>query len=323
VRANLEENMSTEVDTAVDNNNEGMTEVESGDDSVPFNLATDEELEALIQSAGEEEEQESRPVQAEEPTAAPTQEEQVKTAEGEDESQPITRAELRVLLKRLDKQEKKVDGQEILIQRRTSELGEAKKQLQQLREALKEKFNEAIENNSQADALDIRDNLKKVEQNLDQIGEEEQVIERRVKTHQLVSSFVPEEEFDVEAMAKTLARDNIPSDYIEKFKADPIGFISQGEASPALTMIHLAKRAQAEALLEKLYPVAKALEAEVRKLRGSQGDVLKKVQQVAKQTPQITAGGARPAKTNKSRTIDERSLSSLSDAELEEILANA
>jgi len=85
----------------------------------------------------------------------------------------------------------------------------------------------------------------------------------------------------------------------------------------------VAKRAQAEGMLKKLYPIAKSLAEEVKRLKGSQGDVLKKVQQVARQTPQISASGAKPTKLNRASSLDESQIANLTDAELDEFLSNA
>lgn len=310
---------------ADDSDNEGTTS-EVGteqDEIVPLSEVGDEDLDAYLQAALDEEEHQvpnSSPTKDNKPSADPVA---TKTPDAEqDPNAPLTRAEFNALLERLNKQEKKVDGQELLIQRRTSELGEAKKQLKHIAQTLNEKFQEAIENNSQADALDIRDALKETEQKIGEVEQEESTLTRKFTAQKLVSTYVPEDQFDVEGMAEALARDGVPPQFVERFKADPLGFVSDGDSSPGLTMVHLAKRAYAEGMLKKLYPIAKSLADEVKKLKGTQGDVLKKVQQVAKQTPQISAAGARPNKQQRATTIDAKAIAQLSDEELDEFLAN-
>ena len=316
--------MAEEV-TVDQNEDTGSTESESNNDVVPFHEVEDADLEAFLQAEMESESglNQSDPETSETETPA---KEAAQTPEKEqdlDPNAPLTRAEFNALLDRLNKQEKKVDGQEILIQRRTSELGEQKKQLKQIAITLKEKFNEALENGSQAEALDIRDKQKQAEEALAQVNSEETALVRRSEAQKLVLSHVPEDQFDIEGMAECLARDGIPPQYIEQFKADPIGFVSDGDASPGLTLVHVAKRAQAEGMLKKLYPIARSLAEEVKRLKGSQGDVLKKVQQVARQTPQISASGAKPTKLNRASSLDESQIANLTDAELDEFLSNA
>lgn len=317
---------------AVDSNDTGSTETGENANSeiVPFHEVGDEDLEAFLNAemdaeanGGYPSSDPEQPAKEDDALAAQTPAKDSKLDEQTDPNAPLTRAEFNALLDRLNRQEKKVDGQEILIQRRTSELGEAKKQLKHIAATLKERFNEALENGSQAEALDIRDQIKTAEQKFQEAEHEEVALVRRSQAQTLVSAHVPEDQFDIEGMAECLARDGIPPQFIERFKADPIGFVSDGDASPGLTLVHVAKRAQAEGMLKKLYPIAKSLAEEVKRLKGSQGDVLKRVQQVAKQTPQISASGARPTKLNKASTLSEVDIANLSDAELDEFLTNA
>jgi len=212
------EKMAEEV-TVDQSEDTGSTESESNNDVVPFHEVEDADLEAFLQAEMESESglNQSDPETSETETPA---KEAAQTPEKEqdlDPNAPLTRAEFNALLDRLNKQEKKVDGQEILIQRRTSELGEQKKQLKLIATTLKDRFNEALENGSQAEALDIRDKQKQAEEALAQVNSEETALVRRSEAQKLVLSHVPEDQFDIEGMAECLARDGIPPQYIGLF----------------------------------------------------------------------------------------------------------
>ena len=301
----------------------GTTEtVTTQDDSqeVDFAKMGDEELNALFDAYKDEEdfpsEQQTEPEQKQ--GVATPKTEQVKE---EEPTAPVSRAEFNELLKRLQSQEKQVQGQEILLQRRTSELGEVKKRLAGVQQELEARYKAALESQDPEQALDIRDDLKKVKQGLEQVDAEAEKLERRAETVSLIQNHVGEQDFDLEEMAETLAGDGVAPEYVEQFRKDPIGFVD-GDYNPGLVLVQMAKRARAESTLKKLYSVAQRLVDENKKLKESSSGVMKKIQNVAKRTPEISAGGGRPSKQNLATSIDPSRIHELSDADLEEILAN-
>lgn len=310
----------------MDDVNSGMTEVLDSDadnTAIPITDMDEETLNAFLDA---EKDSSQHPVQGgetKEPSdiknsAANTQEPEPNKTDGSEAV--VTRAEFEALMKRLNSQEKRVEGQELLIHRRTSELGEIKKELKELDRTLTQRYAEALEE-SPGEAYDIRDNIKETRNRIQAVEEEERSLQRRAQAQEIVSAHIPNEDFDIESMAETLSGDGIPQQYIDAFRRDPIGFLD-GDYNPGLTLIHVARRAKAEKVLKTLYPITQKLAARVKELESNSGNVLKKVQEVARQTPQITASGARPSKQSKSSSIDISQIPNLSNEELEEFLAN-
>jgi hypothetical protein len=314
------ENNETDGIVTEDSGTTETASIQTEAENIDFAKMGDEELNALFDAYKDEEdfpsEQQLEP-EGKRGVETPKTE-QVKE---EEPTAPVSRAEFNELLKRLQSQEKQVQGQEILLQRRTSELGEVKKRLASVQQDLEARYKAALENQDPEQALDLRDDLKKVKQGMEQVDAEAEKLQRRAETVGLIQNHVGEEDFNIDEMAETLAGDGVAMEYVEQFKKDPIGFVD-GDYNPGLVLVQMAKRARAESTLKKLYSVAQRRVDENKRLKESSSGVMRKIQNVAKRTPEISAGGGRPSKQNLATSIDPSRIHELSDADLEEILAN-
>lgn len=199
---------------------------------------------------------------------------------------------------------------ELWNNRQSTEIGELRKQLkeaiQKKSEGLQEKFLEdPVAASKQLDAI------KQHEQELQALDSQEAVLQHIQRTYQVVTQHIPENELNVEAMAKSLEADGLDKSFIQTFMQNPYAQ-AHGE-----TIIQLNKRAVAESRLQEAVGVIQQLVAENEKLKKRTGSVLSNVEKASRQTPSVTAsnGGALPTSRGSAINFDK-----MSDAELAEFL---
>lgn len=281
---------------------DGMVEIEE---------AADDDIEAFLRGDH---------LKSEEPESAATKqpEEQTEPAQKpEDKGEQQTKARpgqtLEQQLQSLQEEHKRtlaqLEQQETFIQRRNNEVGELRKQLTQskgqLEQALGEKW---VENPAEAlkDAQKIQE-LDKEIKDLDQNMSTVQTIHERQKTF---LNHINPGAVDFGEMVRCLQDDGIDAQYIEGFKQNPY-LVADGAE-----LIHLAKRAQGRTALRELVKTVRTLQNQIKALKGKPNEVLKKVQNAAKVSPQVTAAkGSANGKTNNSFNP-----ALMSDAEIDEFL---
>lgn len=266
--------------------------------------ATDDDIAAFLEGADNEESeaqvapQQTDPAQQETKAELPEEEPEVEQA--------ISKQDFEAL-------KKKLEGQELLIKRRTSEIGEIKRQLKAFIENtaqnLDEKFYE-----SPTQALQQARQLEMAQQKLREVDAEEQSLTNAHQAQVLLAHHVGGD-IDVEAIGQSLLSDGMPENFVAEFVKNPY------QAALPETLIQLAKRANAEKkvrqmeeALQQLVPYTQKLLEERKQLPQH---VLKNVHSALRQAPQVTGSAGGTGQLGGNRAVDP---SLMSDAELQEFL---
>jgi hypothetical protein len=197
----------------------------------------------------------------------------------EDASQEVTREEF-------NKQQRQLEGLELVVKRRTSELGDVKQRLQNL---IAER-SKGLEEKYQADPLGATNDIAEIrdaQKSLEAIKNEESEL-REVHTNQAqVLQHVNLQETPLTEMGKALLIDGVNPDFVDNFIRNPWKV-------PAFATIQLSRRVRAEKYLKALVPAYKELRDENAKLKRGGNDVLRQVDKAARDLPGITGknGGA-------------------------------
>lgn len=208
---------------------------------------------------------------------------------------------------------KKVEGQELLLKRRTSDLAEVKKQLRDFIEKNTQNLDEQwLESPTQAYAKARQ--VEMAQQKLQEAEAEEQALTNAHQAQVLLEHHVGQDNYDVEAIAQSLAADGMPQEFIQSFVQNPY------QAALPETLIQLAKRASAEkkvremeTVLQQIVPYTKQLLEERKALPQN---VLKNVSSALRQSPQVTAAAGGTGQVS-NRPVD---FALMSDSELEQFL---
>ena len=208
---------------------------------------------------------------------------------------------------------KRVEGQELLLKRRTSDLADVKRQLRDFIEKNTQNLDEQwLESPTQAYAKARQ--VEMAQQKLQETEAEEQALTNAHQAQVLLEHHVGQDNYDVEAIAQSLIDDGMPQEFVQGFVQNPY------QAALPETLIQLAKRASAEKkvrameqALQQLVPYTKQLLEERKQLPQN---VLKNVSSALRQSPQVTAAAGGTGQSA-SRTVDP---SLMSDSELEQFL---
>lgn len=290
---------SNEVTTAED------TQAGTSPEYVDLPDATDDDIAAFLENSGKEESQAQVAPQQADPAQQETIAEPPK-GEPEVEEQAISKQDFEAL-------KKKLEGQELLIKRRTSEIGEIKRQLKAFidnaSQNLDEKFYE-----SPTQALQQARQLEMAQQKLREVDAEEQSLTNAHQAQVLLAHHVGGD-IDVEAIGQSLLSDGMPENFVAEFVKNPY------QAALPETLIQLAKRASAEKkvrqmeeALQQLVPYTQKLLEERKQLPQH---VLKNVQSALRQAPQVTGSAGGTGQLGGNRAVDP---SLMTDAELMEFL---
>lgn len=273
---------------------------------VELHEATDEDIEAFLNADDAPEE---APV--EQPQADP----EAKTEQKSD-ALPEQQQKLQAQVSREDYEalRKRVEGQELLLKRRTSDLAEVKKQLREFIQQNTQNLDEQwLESPTQAYAKARQ--VEMAQQKLQEAEAEEQALTNAHQAQVLLEHHVGQDNLDLEAIAQSLAEDGMPQEFVQTFVKNPY------QAALPETLIQLAKRASAEKkvrameqALQQLVPYTKQLLEERKALPQN---VLKNVSSALRQSPQVTAAAGGTGQASGNRTVDP---SLMSDSELEEFL---
>lgn len=286
------------------------TQAGTNSEYVELHQASDEELAAYLAASQSEGEESEDPQQQE----SPAKEEQKQEQEPPKQEEKAPEAPQQFVSKEaFDRVAKQLDNLELLTKRRTSEIGELKRQFREFIDTksqnLDEKFLE-----SPTQALAQARQVEMAQQKLQELEAEEQGLINQHQAQVLLAHHVGPEGIDLEAVGEVLAADGMPQEFIQTFVANPY------QAALPETLIQLAKRAslqrqvkQMEEALSQLVPYTKKLLEERQK---APQDVLKNVQTALRQTPQVTGSAGGTGQISK-KSVD---FSKMSDAELEGFL---
>jgi hypothetical protein len=270
--------------------------------------ATDEELDAHLAKADE-------PVAVkEEATDEPTEEAAV-TEPGESEGEPVpaqkvyTEEEVRALQEELVKKRDQVLQQEQFIQRRSTELGQTRQQLEAANEQL-QRFIQANEFENPAQAAQAVNQLERNQAQIDQLAYESEAIQYYHNWHKAVASRVDPKEVSLDDMAEVLRDQNIPEDGIAKFRQNPANFMD------AATTINLAEAAKWRKKTKQLAIYAKQLIDENKKLKSKPVSDLKRIEAAARASVGVNGNSGSMSAASKPSSDPAK----WSDAELNDFL---
>lgn len=272
---------------------------------VPLPDASDEDIAAFLEGAEKYESQAEGEVQQEGPAQQETKAD-FPQEEPEVDEEAVSKEAFEAFKKR-------VEGQELLIKRRTSEIGELKRQLrevqQKLQTTLDDKFYE-----SPTQALADARKIEMAQEKIQELEAEEKSLTNAHQAQVLLAHHVGGD-IDIEAIGHSLLSDGMPESFVSQFVQNPY------QSALPETLIQLAKRANAEKkvrqmedALQQLVPYTQKLLEERKQLPQH---VLKNVHSALRQSPQVTGSAGGTGQVGGSRAVDP---SLMSDAELAEFL---
>lgn len=292
-----------------ENDGTAVTDTQSGptQEYVEIPDASDEDLESFLNDSQE---------------GAPQPEQQATTPEpGQDEmpkqpvapppppaqdNEQVTRAEF-------ERMRKQLEGQELLIKRRTSEIGELKHRLNSFIGTKDQELDELWTVNPRA-AHQTQQQIDQAKAAIANLENEEQTLTNVHQAQTLVATHVGPS-VDWGAAVEVLREDGMPEEYLQQFVRNPFA-----SALPE-TLIQLAKRGQerqravqAEAALQEIVPIIQQLIAENRT---APNNVARNISNALRQSPSITASNGGRGHPDRTANVNP---ASMSDAELEEFL---
>jgi hypothetical protein len=279
--------------------------------------ASNEDLDAFI--AGEtrlpednsgEQESGAPPVNAEPKPETPA-------TSGESPSQPRRQLTPDEIKARAAASIKRVEGQEIIVQRALSKLGEFKKEITaEINEILQGTTEDAYLQDPRG-AMRKELDLREKQGELRAVEAEEERVQKTAEAQRIVAKHIKPEEMFLEDMALALHEDGVPLDQARAFVGDPIAHGADGKF-----IVQVQRRARAERALRMLVAYTKQLQAEHADLKakanGATGEVLRKIEQATNEPPRLNGKGSAVAKST--GKITEAHIPNLSDAELDELL---
>lgn len=296
-------------------------EVEGHSDNSLVN-ASDADLDAIINGQPlheTDEESESEPeTDDDQPNEGEALEEEDATEE--EPSKFATREELQKLQAVLEGQGKQLDGQELLLQRRASEINTLK---QELKKFIKEADDVDEDSLSPRQAAKLEAQVEKAKGDLEAAEAEEQYIGRVVTSQEAVKKFVKPQEWDTDAMLTALERDaaaagtKLSPAFKESFKQNPY---PHGTADG---LVHLAKRTFAEKIALQAIMAVKAMKAELDKVKKSTKpeSVINGVSRALRKSPPLNGSTGGTTKSLKKPSIQAGDIPNLGDEDLEKFLS--
>lgn len=298
----------SEQEIAIDEGFEDSGVVETGDtseDYVPVEEADYEDLTAFLASGDPKEE---------------AQPEQVATTEKKPDSGPefVKAAELPespVPQEDYEKLRTKFEQQELFLKRRSSEIGELRRQLKEahtkLSEVLPDKWQE-----SPQEAFQMQQKVNEIDKNLADLDAEEERTVTEIRGRQILETHLKPEERDIQPVLEMLAEDGMPEDFIRQFAENRLAV-----ARPE-TIVHMHKRAAREKMLKQMIPAVQKLLAENQELKKLKGEttsrVAEKLQRELKRSPQMAA--SQPTSSVASDDVSAVDFSQMDEAQLNEFL---
>lgn len=273
---------------------------------VDLHEASDADIEAFLNAPELDEQAPVEQPQAD-PEAKTEQKSDAPPAEQQKPPAIVSREDYEALRKR-------VEGQELLLKRRTSDLADVKRQLREFITQNTQNLDEQwLESPTQAYAKARQ--VEMAQQKLQEAEAEEEALTNAHQAQVLLAHHVGQDNVDMEAIAQSLTEDGMPPEFVQTFMNNPY------QAALPETLIQLAKRASAEKkvrameqALQQLVPYTKQLLEERKQVPQN---VLKNVSSALRQSPQVTAAAGGTGQISGNRAVEP---SLMSDSELEQFL---
>lgn len=213
----------------------------------------------------------------------------------------------------IERYRKQVEGQELLMKRQISKIGEMKRQLINFNSQLLASIGDKqIEDprGAEIDRMQLNQNQHKIQA----LENQEIALARRAEFVKTVSRHIPPNEMPhIDALCDCLRADGLNNEALESFRANP-------ETMPASTFIQLQRRAKAENAFKQLLPAFVKVVGENKelkaKLSNGQKNIFSNVERVARQTPSV----ANATPSNRDVNASSYDVTRLSDSQLEELL---
>lgn len=296
----------------------GPTESEGADGLLEISVeeATDAEISSYLEeaSANEWNQSEAQPRTAE---SSPEQgkDQQGATPQPEPQKSAETPPTLESQAETIRRQADEIAKQEKFIKRRSTEIGELRKQNRELQARLEAQAKE-VEIDNPREAARIDRQLEEAKRLESRLQDEQGHLDRVQEAMQVIPRYVKPEHFDVQAMKDELKEVGMPEEFIKEF--DPYT-----SAHPE-TVVFLARSAFLGKAFKQILPAAQAVFEENKRLKeqlkGKGQQVLDGVQKALRKPQPMSASTTVASVPDRNPDIDP---TSMSDAELQAYLAKS
>ena len=212
----------------------------------------------------------------------------------------------------IQKANRRLEQQELFIKRRSTEIGELRKERKELLAQIDAKIDEAVD---AKDIYKLQRQREKAEEEIGQLDAQEQETAQIQADAQAIQKVLRPEEADMEAIAELLVADGVPASHVETFKKNPFAF-KMGRAD---ALIQLGKRSFERRVLVQVLGKYKEQKAELDKLKNKGNKVVKGVERALRQEASVN-GAAGDSSSAEGRPSD---VTQLSDDELDRFLAQS
>lgn len=216
------------------------------------------------------------------------------------------KAELEKIRLENEKLKKQVNEKENFLQRQANELGELRKKTAINKDEIRDKF---VDDPMEA-LRQIRE-AEDAERRIKEIEADTWVNENK----RMVTTANPDFDTLIDPMAEILKKDGIPDNLISEFKTNPFRMAN------AETLIQIVNRAKLTQEKNLLTQENEKLKSEIEQLKNKTANIAENIQRVARESNVIKAGSWSSTKSGLDlKTINEESVSELSDAMLDELI---
>lgn len=297
--------------------------LEDGADSqVPVAEATDEELQGFLDAPDTEDSVEETSEVTPSPEA-PT-EPQPETGEKPTEPQqtapqtpptPVTQPTAEELQAQNERLKAQLAEKEKFIQRRSTEIGELRKQVRDYAARLDAAAEEAEAAGDIRKVTELSLKKQEAERKEEELRGEQTRLDNAAQAHALLPKYLSPEEFDPQAIGVELSEMNLPPAAVQQIVADP-----HSSMYPE-TLIFASRMAYYGKHLRSIVPKFQQLQQEnaqlKEQLRNKPNEVLKGVTKALKTTQTVNATASASSRPNRTPVVNP---ANLSDADLEALL---
>lgn len=270
-------------------------------DIAPEDLAVhelpDEQISALLAETLKEGDSVDEPTDEsgesqEQPQPTAAKEEQTQPAEEATDAKSQTDGEdsIQVPKAEWEKVKKQLEAQESFIHRRNAEIGELRRERNELKARLKDGLEE-LKLEDPLEAFERKQQINKIDEEIKSLDQEEARMRKIHESQKILAETLSPEEANIELMVATLKRDGLPDSVVSRFVNNPY------DVAHVDTIIQLGKRARAEQVANIIAHHAsnkiQELEGKIKdleqKLSTAPKAILNNVQQALKKQPAVSA----------------------------------
>lgn len=292
-------------------NTSEATDSNESTEMVRITDATEDDLDAFLDE-NELTEDGNVSIEETQQTVDPAQVQAEQQAQDNKPTEEQIEAERKKLVDDIERYKRQVEGQELVMKRQISKIGDMKRQLIDMNQKLLANIGDKQLEDPRGAEID-RLQLNQNQQQIEKLDSQERLLTKRANFMRTVSHFIPPNEMPrIDELCQCLHDDGIDDETIRQFREDP-STVSES------TFIQLQRRARAERAFRQMLPAFVKVVGENKELKAqlSNGrrNVLNNVERAARQTPSVV--NARPSVSNEIPITD---ITRMSNEELEELL---